>query len=88
MTKLDIQIKNFGTLFFDRLDTELLQDTINYVEYDEIGLAFETICDHISEYDIPITSEEYHIAVDIANELKINSNDISLQHMKELIVKK
>ncbi|WP_311751474.1 MafI family immunity protein [Proteus columbae] len=87
MTKLDIQVRNFGTLFFDRLDTELLQDAINYIEYDERGLAFETICDHISEYDIPITSEEYHIAVDIANELKMNSNDISLQHMKELIVK-
>ncbi|MGN3438781.1 MULTISPECIES: MafI family immunity protein [Proteus] len=88
MTKLDIQIKNFGTLFFDRLNTELLQDAINYIEYDERGLAFETICDHISEYNIPITSEEYHIAVDLANELKMNSNDISLLHMKELIVKK
>ncbi|MDL5167484.1 MafI family immunity protein [Proteus faecis] len=47
------------TLFFDRLDAELLQDAINYIEYDEKGLAFETICDHISEYNIPITSEEY-----------------------------
>ncbi|MCT8250312.1 MafI family immunity protein [Proteus faecis] len=88
MTKLDIQIKNFGTFFFDRLDTELLQDAINYIEYDERGLAFETICDHISEYNIPITSEEHHIAVDLANELKMNSNDISLLHMKKLIVKK
>ncbi|MBG3014631.1 MafI family immunity protein [Proteus mirabilis] len=32
---------------------------MNYIEYDEKGLAFETICDHISEYNIPITSEEY-----------------------------
>ncbi|WP_419894580.1 MafI family immunity protein [Proteus faecis] len=47
------------TLFFECLDAELLQDAINYIEYDEKGLAFETICDHISEYNIPITSEEY-----------------------------
>lgn len=88
MNKLDAQIKNFGSLFFGRLDTELLQDAINYIGYDERGLAFETICDHISEYEIPITLEEYDMAIQISNELKMNANDISLLHMKELILKK
>ncbi|EKY3200530.1 MafI family immunity protein [Cronobacter turicensis] len=41
----------------------MLQDAISYVEHNEIGLAFETICDHLSEYDIPIAEEECCIAI-------------------------
>ncbi|EPE7491139.1 MafI family immunity protein [Cronobacter universalis] len=35
-----------------------LQDAISYVDHNERGFAFETICDHLSEYDIPITEEK------------------------------
>ncbi|EMD9274570.1 MafI family immunity protein [Cronobacter malonaticus] len=31
---------------------------MSYVDHNEIGLAFETFCDHLSEYDIPITEEK------------------------------
>ncbi|EOL9072729.1 MafI family immunity protein [Cronobacter turicensis] len=36
----------------------MLQDAISYVDHNERGLAFENICDQLSEYDIPITEEE------------------------------
>ncbi|EPT7082606.1 MafI family immunity protein [Cronobacter sakazakii] len=48
----------FGSLFYDRLNTGLLQDAIGYVDQNERGLAFETLYEHLSEYDIPITEEE------------------------------
>lgn len=84
MHNLDGKIKDFGSLFYGRLDKELLQDAISYVDHGERGLAFETICDHISEYDIPITEEEYCIAIYLCNDLKMDVNDISIAHMKKL----
>lgn len=86
MKQLDEEIKIFGCLFMDRLDNELLQDAINYVDYDERGLAFDTICDHLSEYDIPITQEEYDIAIKLCKTLQMDVNDISIKHLKTLIV--
>jgi hypothetical protein len=87
MHSLDGKIKEFGSLFYGRLDTELLQDAISYVDHNERGLAFETICDHISEYDISITAEEYCIAISLCNDLKMDVNDISIVHMKKLVSK-
>ena len=86
MKELDEKIKKFGCLFMNRLDNELLQDAINYVDYDERGLAFETICDHLSEYDVPITQEEYEIAINLCKILQMDINDISIKHLKTLIV--
>lgn len=85
MEYLDKKIKEFGKLFEGRLDNDLLRDAIYYVDCNERGLAFETICDHISEYEVPITRVEYGIAIEICNELKINVNDISIRHMLDLI---
>ncbi|MDY0972285.1 MafI family immunity protein [Siccibacter turicensis] len=87
MHDLDGKIKEFGSLFYGRLDKELLQDAISDVDHGERGLAFETICDHISEYDIPITEEEYCIAISLCNDLKMDVNDISIAHMKKLASK-
>ena len=85
MQYLDNKIKEFGELFKNRLDNDLLQDAIYYVDCNERGVAFETICDHISEYEMPITKKEYDIAISICNELEMDTNDISIKHMSDLI---
>lgn len=85
MTELDEKIKYFGSLFKNRLDNELLQDAMNYVDHGERRLAFETVCDHISEYEVPINKGEYDLAILICNELKMDADDISLRHLKALI---
>ena len=85
MQYLDNKIREFGELFKNRLNNDLLQDAIYYVDCNERGLAFETICDHISEYEVPITKKEYDIAISICNELKMDTNDISIKHMSDLI---
>ncbi|HDR1956285.1 TPA: MafI family immunity protein [Enterobacter hormaechei] len=86
MNELDEEIKRFGRLFMNRLNNEMLQDAIKYVYYDERGLAFETICDHLSEYDVPITLEEYTFAIELCKKLQMNVNDISMNHLKTLVV--
>lgn len=85
MEILDNQIKDFGFLFMDRLDNQVLQDAINYVDYNERGLAFETICDHISGFNVSITPDEYNKAIALCGLLHRDKNDISIKHMKELI---
>ncbi|QXB20572.1 MafI family immunity protein [Lelliottia amnigena] len=43
----------------------MLQDAVGYVGHGERGLAFETICDHLSEYEVPISQSEYDLAINI-----------------------
>lgn len=82
---LDLKIKEFCELFLDRLPHSLIKDSIYYIECSERGLAFETICDHLSDYDIPISRKEYHIAILICNELKMDAN--SFKYLSDLINK-
>lgn len=86
MIDLDKKIVFFGDLFKGRLDNEMLQDAIGYVGHGERGLAFETICDHLSEYEVPISQSEYDLAINICNDLKMDVNDISLKHLRKLII--
>ncbi|WP_145578725.1 MafI family immunity protein [Yersinia alsatica] len=87
MQELDKKITYFGGLFKERLNNEMLQDAIDYVGHGERGLAFETICDHLSEYEVPISQTEYDLAISLCNELKMDVNDISLNHLRELIIR-
>ncbi|HII4322192.1 TPA: MafI family immunity protein [Enterobacter cloacae] len=86
MNELDEEIKRFGRLFMNRLNNEMLQDAIKYVDYGERGLAFETICDHLSEYDVPIIFGEYTFAIELCKKLQMDVNDISMNHLKTLVV--
>ncbi|QOV65259.1 MafI family immunity protein [Kosakonia pseudosacchari] len=80
-------IKAFGARFAGRVDVEKLRFAIEYVDYGESGLAFETICDYIVEEDAPISEEEYHLAVEIFNDYGGKWGAFSIEQMKELIVK-
>jgi len=88
MKTLDEDIRDFGNLFMNRLDNEILQFAIDYIDYDERGLAFETICDHLSEYYVPVTQEEYNAAIKLCEKLQMDINDISIKHLNTLIIDK
>ncbi|WP_428841241.1 MafI family immunity protein [Cronobacter universalis] len=60
-----------------------MQNAISYVDHNERGLAFETLCDYLSEYDIPITEEESCIAISLCNDSKLAVNDVSIVYMKD-----
>ncbi|MCO6561242.1 MAG: MafI family immunity protein [Gilliamella sp.] len=52
-------IKEFGNALKDRLDPEIVDYAIDYINHSESILAFETLCDHIADFDVKISSEEY-----------------------------
>jgi hypothetical protein len=47
--------------------------------------AFETICDHLSDFEVHVTQEEYSLAMGLSRRLEIDVNDINLRHLKELV---
>ncbi|MFG0233434.1 MafI family immunity protein [Achromobacter sp. 413638] len=75
----------FGNRFINRMDTGLLEAALQYVDFDEAGLAFETLCDHICEYDILISQEEYVEAIDLALDMEFDINMARYTCMKALI---
>jgi len=51
----------------------------------ERRFAFETICDHLSDFEEHVTQEEYSLAMGLSRRLEIDVNDINLRHLKELV---
>ncbi|NIF48032.1 MafI family immunity protein [Enterobacter sp. Ap-1006] len=85
MPGLESRVKKFGELFRGRLDNERLQFAIDYVDYNETGLAFETICDYLHEDDVPVSQDEYDLAVSLCHELKRVWGHDTVQHLQALI---
>ncbi|TBU86565.1 hypothetical protein DNJ95_18940 [Stutzerimonas kirkiae] len=78
------RILKFGERFQGRLDSMLLQGALDYVGYSEEGLAFEILCDHICEYDVSISDEEYDEAVQLALDMGFSLEEGSFKHLKSL----
>ncbi len=53
-------IKEFGNFLKDRIDPELIDYALDYINHSENVLAFETLCDHISDFDVKISVDEYN----------------------------
>ncbi|MBP6344680.1 MAG: MafI family immunity protein [Neisseriaceae bacterium] len=65
------KIKEFGQSLKDRLDPELINYALAYIDYSEQVLAFETLCDHIADYGIDITVDEYSKVLEIVKLLNL-----------------
>jgi len=78
------RILKFGRRFDGRIEAALLQGALDYISYNEEGLAFEILCDHICEYEVAITDEEYKEAVDLAKDMGFDLNDGPFKHLSGL----
>ena len=56
-------IKEFGNSLKDRIDPELIDYALDYINHSENVLAFETLCDHIADFDVKISEDEYNIVL-------------------------
>ncbi|MCA6223108.1 MafI family immunity protein [Photorhabdus antumapuensis] len=65
------KIRKFGELLKDRLDPSLVNSALEYIDFSENVLAFETLCDHIGDFDIKITDDEYDQIIDIAKQFDL-----------------
>ncbi|MBH1930694.1 MafI family immunity protein [Serratia rubidaea] len=82
----DIKINELGRLLEGRLDPELIEGALDYIQYNEEPLAFEILCDHISEYDIKITQREYELISQLIEDMKLDINEAPFKYLKELVV--
>lgn len=78
------RIVKFGERFQGRLESALLQEALEYVGYNEESLAFEILCDHICEYDVSITDEEYREAIQLTLDMGFDLNEGPFKHLKDL----
>jgi hypothetical protein len=58
-------VRLFGESFRGRIDSFLLDDSFEYIDYGEVLLAFETVCVYLLDFDVSINKEEYAKALDI-----------------------
>ncbi|PYB79910.1 MafI family immunity protein [Pseudomonas soli] len=75
------RIIKFGKKFEGRLNSDLLQGVLDYVAYSEEGLAFEILCDHICEYDVSISDEEYREAVLLVLDMGLDLGKGPFKHL-------
>ncbi len=54
---------------------DIVDFDLEYIDHSESILAFETLCDHIADYDVVITSDEYKQIIGIVNKLNLELDD-------------
>ncbi|HEM8613430.1 TPA: MafI family immunity protein [Citrobacter amalonaticus] len=80
-----VKISQLGKLLEDRLDPDLIDGALDYIQYDEEPHAFEILCDHISEYDITITENEYELITQLIEEMKFDISEPPFKYLKKLV---
>ena len=65
------------------LPEKVCNNAISFLEYNELGLAFDTILTQMYEYDILIDSELYCQIETIGSRMSLNGKDYA--YMSELI---
>lgn len=63
------KIRSLGEGLKGRLDPSLVDFALEYIEFSENVLAFETLCDYVADHDVVISKDEYTQVLKIANDL-------------------
>jgi hypothetical protein len=63
------EIRLLGEGLKDRLDPSLIDFALEYIDFSEDVVAFETLCDHIADYGVLVSRDEYKRIIDIASAL-------------------
>lgn len=79
------RITHLGEDLEDRLESALIEGALDYIQYDEELLAFEILCDHISEYNVAITSAEYEKIANLIKEMNLDINEAPFRYLKKLV---
>ena len=66
MHEITLMLITLGSSLKGRLPNDMVDFALDYINYNEFGPAFETLCDYIDEFNIQITQYEYKIFLDIA----------------------
>ncbi|MGF1486678.1 MAG: MafI family immunity protein [Prochloraceae cyanobacterium] len=80
---IEAEIKKLGNLFIGRLDRNILEDAIEYVDFNECSLAIETLCDQLYEYDVNLNCYEFNQIKELAE--KVAADIKKVEYLKSLI---
>ncbi|PRA83813.1 hypothetical protein CQ054_17975 [Ochrobactrum sp. MYb29] len=69
--EIENKIKELGQRLRGNLPDDVLNDALSYIDHSEIVLAFETLCDHIADYEVNISNEDYDLILSIAKFLNL-----------------
>ncbi|WP_392551274.1 MafI family immunity protein [Orbus wheelerorum] len=69
------RIKQLGNSIKDRLEPELVDYALDYINHSENILAFETLCDHIADFDVKLNDVEYQKVLKIVELLGLDLNN-------------
>lgn len=72
---VNAKIRFLGEKLKGRLEPSIVDFDLEYMEHSENILAFETLCDHIADYDVKITKDEYDQIINIVNVLHLELDE-------------
>ncbi len=78
-------IRKFGEQFRGRLEGWMLDDALSYIDHCEAVLCLEILCDHLSDYDVPISSEEHEEALRLGREWGLDLSSARFTYLHNLI---
>jgi len=82
---LEKRILSFGNNFHGRLDKIWLDSAMDYINYDEISLAFEELCYYLNEYDVSLSKEEFSDAEKLALDMGFDISKPPFNYLKGLV---
>jgi hypothetical protein len=86
MTKRSTLINGIRSVIDDvaeSLPAEVITEAKDFLDYDEWGLALETICTQLYEYDVAISDELYKTIERLGQQMKMSSEEWTM--LKELV---
>ena len=80
------RIIDFGRHFENRLDKDLLDGALDYVNFNEETLALEILCDHLSEYAIQFTQKEYCELCVLLKDMGLDELECPYKYLKNQVL--
>ena len=68
---LNDRIRLLGERLKNRIDAELVDYALSFVDHNENIMALETLCDQIGDMEVEVTPEEYSQIIGMVAELKL-----------------
>ena len=81
---LAARIRELGSGFVGRLDDSVLESAIEYVDFNEWGLALEMLCDQLYEFEVHIQESELREIETLADEMHLDPKRVVV--LRELVI--
>jgi hypothetical protein len=83
MGDLRSEILAVGAGLKDRLDAAVIDDALEYLDFNEYPSAVEVLCQQLYEYDVPLKRDEYNNLSRFIRKLNVNTD--LLGNLEELV---